>query len=358
MDRVPDPSPSPETPGSHEESTADVPNALIGGAVGPGLSQMFTSSDGSISCVIHSIPGDFAYHVHAHLDESMATCIDSIGISPKPGERVPKWCYRLPMEDIWRHVDAVLGSPWGVRSEAARIVGELEQLPVRDRRKSPHIYVAAAWVARQAERAREIDPRQPTANEAVHRFFGFGENSKSNVSHLLNKCRDRSLLPPKAGDGPEVAAASETLHDTVLAEEFEARIFVQMLGRVVEQGGPAGQHAAALLDELASVEESVALEVNVDALYPLFPPLWPEDGSLPKPSPLRSILSDIKEYQRAFNRIAVSHREAPVEELLRLLAEAARCRLIMSEEELGLQAAAIRERRTCAVRIGPEHLLQ
>ncbi|MFJ8401600.1 hypothetical protein ACIQ9K_14120 [Streptomyces microflavus] len=264
------------------------------------------------------------------------------------------------MDEIWRHVDAVLGSAWGVRSEAARIVGELEQLPVSDRRKSPHVYVAAAWKAREAERAREVDSTKPTVNEAVGKFLGYGKSSKANVSRLLSECRRRGLLPPKAGDSPEVAAASETLHNTVSAEEFEARTFVQVLGRVIGQGGPAGHHAAALLAELqrGSVEGSAALEVNIDALFRLFPPLWPEDGSPPKPSPLRGILGSVKAYQRAFDRIAVSHRNAPVEELVRLLAEAAAWfRLVMGEEELGLQAAAIREHRTCAVRIGPEHLL-
>lgn len=44
---------------------------------------------------------------------------------------------------------------------------------------------------------------------------------------------------------------------------------------------------------------------------------------------------------------------------MRLLAdEAARLHLVMSEAELEVQAAAIRERQTCAVRIGPVHLSQ
>ncbi|MFM9540075.1 hypothetical protein [Streptomyces turgidiscabies] len=341
--------------------TAGVPNALIGGMVGPGLSQMYSSSDGPLSCVIHNIPGAHAYHVNAHLDEYAATRIDSIGISLKAGEHGPVWCRRLPMDEIWLHVDAVLGSAWGVRSEAARIVGELEQLPVSERRKSPHIYVAAAWKAREAERAHELDPTKPTVNEAVRKFFGYSATSKSNVTHLLNECRRRNLLPPKAGDSPEVVTASEALHDTVSAEEFEARTFVQVLARVAQQGGAAGHYAAALLGELQrpSAEQPATLEVDVDGLFRLFPPLWPEDGSPPKPSALRGILNRVKEYQRAFDRFAVSHRNAPAEELVRLLAhEAARFHLVMSKAELDLQAASIREQQTCAVRIGPEHLLQ
>jgi hypothetical protein len=167
---------------------------------------------------------------------------------------------------------------------------------------------APTATTRAAERARELHPTKPTVDGAVRKFFGYSASSKSNVTRLLIECRRRGFLPPKAGDSPEVVTASETLHDTVSAEEFEARTLVQVLGRVAQQGGTAGHYAAALLDELQrpSAEQPAALEVDVDGLCPLFPPLWPVDGSPPKPSALRGILNRVKEYQRAFDRFAVS----------------------------------------------------
>lgn len=85
----------------------------------------------------------------------------------------------------------------------------------------------------------------------------------------------------------------------------------------------------------------------------------PRNGSPPKPSPRRGILSRVKEYQKAFDRLSLSHRNAPSNELAELLArEAARFQLVMSEVELGQQAVAIRQRGMGEVRVRLEHLLE
>ncbi|MFE7780057.1 hypothetical protein [Streptomyces nigrescens] len=311
-------------------------------------------SNGRASFGLSHLDGPpYRYHVHAQWSETKkAVVITALSVEPKnevEDEGISSF-RTVPMDQIRHHADTILGSPWSGRSHIALMKEELAELPTHRRQASPHRYLVAAWIAQNAERERAQDPTQPTPNEAVRRFFGFPPKSKANVTKLLNEGREQGLFPSRTETtGQPVLAHQRGRTETM--EMVHQRVFLAVLNDFIAQGGEVGRRAAALLHELdaAAGEQSATMTINLDAVRARFPtePIGGDpDGYRPLPLQAHSM----RNYQRAFDRLAVSHRNEPRAEIIRALREVSgegkHFGLSFSEESLQQQATAIIERRT------------
>ncbi|MFE5885975.1 hypothetical protein [Streptomyces hydrogenans] len=343
MDHNSAPTPSDCTVGVPDEPAPQPPAALISGGLGA------WDSNGQASFDITHLDGPYRYHVHAQWsDVKKAVVITALAIEAKEGAEADgiSGVKNIPMGQIRQHVNTVMGSPWSSRSHIALMKESLAELPTQRRQASAHRHLVAAWIAQEAELARAEDPKAATPNEAVRRFFGFAPSSKANVTRLLNECRDLGYLPARDAKPGESPIAYER-DRTGSMDVIHQRIFLAVLDDIADQGGEGGRLAAALRDELdtAKGEPCATLELDLDAIRAMYPMKPIDDGSdAYLPLPLQAHW--FQGYKRTFDRLAVSHRNAPHDEIARLLKEACRgMGVTVNAEYICRHATAINERQ-------------
>jgi hypothetical protein len=324
------------------DDTADVPeegSAMVGGWLGPGDTHAYFDGKGRGSFRIEHLDDRYTFHVDAELDERGMVNLFQIVVCGKNGKKIHIGSLRrLPYEKILRYVEASLVKRFEDRPSAAVMHGRLERLPAQGRRASPDRLAVTAWIVREAELAGD------SANDRVRKFFGYGHGSKANVSRLIKEARERYLplvpVPPSEGSRP----AAELVRTE---EEIENAILRRKLRGFIERGGDAGVLAAALQDEIdaAASEPSAKFEIDEDELRFHYGITSPNDPA-GSPTSLRLRGALIYAYQRVFNEVAVSHRNAPTAEIVTALRESStRFNFQFDDEALATQAAAIRDRR-------------
>ncbi|MER6774412.1 hypothetical protein ABT389_32305 [Streptomyces bacillaris] len=342
MDHNSTPTPSDCTVGVPDEPVPQPPAALISGGLGT------WDSNGHASFDITHLDGPYRYHVHAQWsDVEKAVVSTALSIAPKEGAKAGgiSGLKNIPMEQIRQHVNTVMGSPWSSRSHVALMKERLAEIPTQRRQASADRHLVAAWIAQEAELARAEDSKAATPNEAVRRFFGFAPSSKANVTRLLNECRDLGLLPARDAkpDGPPIAYERDR---TGTMDVIHQRIFLAVLDDIADQGGEGGRLAAALRDELdtAKAEPCATLELDLDAIRAMYltKPIDGADVYVPLPHQAHWF----QNYKRTFDRLAVSHRKAPHDEIVGLLKEACRgMGVTVNGEYICRHATAIIERQ-------------
>ncbi|MFJ3728491.1 hypothetical protein ACIPYQ_38815 [Streptomyces sp. NPDC090045] len=339
-----DPTPSNCAVGLPDEPVPQPPAALISGGLGT------WDSNGHSSFDLTHLDGPYRYHVHAQWsDAKKAVIITALAIEPKKGVEAAgiSGLKSIPMEQIRQHVNTVMGSPWSGRSHIALMKEEIAELPTRRRQASPERHLVAAWIAQEAEAAQAEDPQAPSPNEAVRRFFGFAPSSKANVTRLLNECRDLGYLPVRDEKPDEPPVAYERGR-TGTMDMIHQRIFLAVLDDIAGQGGEGGRLAAALREELDTAKEEpcATLELDLDAIRAMFPtkPIG-DDPDAYAPLPLQAHL--LQSYKHTFDRLAVSHRNEPVDVICGLLKEACReMGITINGTFIHDHAIAITERRS------------
>ncbi|MFB8203127.1 hypothetical protein [Kitasatospora purpeofusca] len=318
------------------------PQAIVGGVVGPGGTEVLFDDLGRGTFTLRHLHPLLVYIVTAEMDESGFATITSFTVtaqrdSPKPtdiGSLRP-----VPLDKIRDFVESSFAKHFCDRPSAAALAARMEEFPTSGRRSSPDRFIVTAWLVKKAEYEGN------SANKEVARYFGYGPNSAANVSRLIRETKERGYLNAKV---PTQSPATPAWARMTTEEEVEAAVTHKHLNILVDRGGEVGRLAHLLLDELddaaAGTPSTLTFdEGSVRALYPTAA-LDPRDGDEPyQPLPLEA--GYFRAYKMAYDRIAISHRNARPEEIVDELTRAAqRCQLRFTDQAMRTQAKAIRSR--------------